>query len=303
MKDLLIKNNNNVNIPPIGFGTGLTFIFGRHPVKAGKKYVKDILYNRGKQFKKDICLYKVAKGAPKAGCFLFDTARAYKASEKILGCALKKYDRNKIFVITKLSNRDQREGDIKKAVKYSLEKLQMDYIDLYLMHWPQTDTYLESWIKMEQIYKEGLARAIGVCNFHIHHFEDLMKVATIKPAVHEFECHPLYNQAEMVEYCRKSNIKMIAYTPTCRMDKRLRENEFLQNLTKKYKKNITQIILRWHYQREIIPIFNTSKIQHLKENMNIFDFNLELFEIESINKLDVGYKYFPDSDKCDFMKL
>lgn len=155
---------------------------------------------------------------------------------------------------------------------------------------------------MEQLYKEGYAKSIGVCNFKEHHFEELMQVAEIKPMVCQIESHPLFPQNDMLMYCKKNNIQMMAYTPTGRMDVRIRENEALRIISRKNQKNIAQIVLRWHYQRGVIPIVNTTNINHLKDNMNIFDFSLDSSEMQVINGLDINCRLRYDPDTVDFTK-
>lgn len=215
---------------------------------------------------------------------------------------MKNYPREDYFLITKLSNQEQREGDVHKALMRSLNHLKVDKVDLYLMHWPQTGTYLECWKQMEQLYREGYARAIGVCNFKEHHFEALMKIAEVKPMVCQIESHPLFPQNDMLEYCKKNGIQMMAYTPTGRMDSRVRESELLKQLAEKYHKNIVQIILRWHYQRGVVPIVNTTSVNHLKDNMDIFDFLLNQDEMDEIGRMNVNCRLRYDPDAVDFTK-
>lgn len=156
------------------------------------------------------------------------------------------------------------------------------------MHWPQPDTYLDCWKQMEQLYKEGYAKAIGVCNFKEHHFDQLMRIAEIKPMVCQIESHPLFPQNNMLSYCKENNIQMMAYTPTGRMDARIKSSESMKKISAKYQKNIAQVILRWHYQRGVIPVVNTTSIEHLKDNMDIFDFSLQPDEMKMIDMMNIN---------------
>lgn len=221
-----IKLYNGLDIPCIGFGTDRTFIYLRKNIFAGAtEFLKDITVGHGYHWKRDTSIINIVKQAPSIGCHLFDTSSAYGQSERVLGHCLKEYSRNEYFLVTKLSNQEQREGNVRQALLHSLKHLKTDSVDLYLMHWPQPDTYLDCWKQMEQLYKEGYAKAIGVCNFKEHHFDQLMRIAEIKPMVCQIESHPLFPQNNMLSYCKENNIQMMAYTPTGRMDARIKSSE------------------------------------------------------------------------------
>lgn len=294
---------NGVKMPVVGFGTDMTFSFLRKNVIGGMKFLlNDIFKNNKYYYKRDRSIMKIVKNAPKEGCHLFDTASAYGQSERVLGQCLKKYNREDYFIITKLSNKEQRAGNVEVALRKSMKKLKVDKLDLYLMHWPQTGTYIDCWKQMEQLYEKGLVGAIGVCNFKPHHFEELKKHAQIMPMVNQVECHPLFTQNETYEYCTENNIQMMAYTPTGRMDKRLRESNILKEIAGNYDKSIAQIIIRWHYQRGIIPIINTTNLEHLKENSAIFDFELTQEDMAKISGLNIDCRLRYDPDTVDFTK-
>lgn len=289
--------NNNVQIPTIGIGTGIISLVGV------KSIIVDVVIRKGEQTKNAYKLKKVINRAPKVGCFMFDTSKAYGKSEYILGKSVKRFNRKDMFIITKLTNTDQRKGDVRKAFMHSMKALGVDYIDLYLIHWPQTDTYINCWLQMQELYNEGLVKAIGVSNFHKQHLDNLLSVATVVPAVNEFERHPLLNQKELVQYCENLGIKVIAYTPIGRMHKNLQNNHVLLNLSQKYNKTIPQIILRWHNQQGIITIPHTLKVRRLEEYMDIFDFELLAEEIDDINNINENLRLRYDPDNCDFSKL
>lgn len=294
---------NGVNIPCVGFGTDRTFIYIRKNIVAGAVgFMKDITVGHRYYWKRDRSIFNIIKNAPLNGCRLFDTASAYGQSERVLGNALRHYNRNEVFLVTKLSNKEQREGSVEMALNRSLKRLKVETVDLYLMHWPQTNTFFDCWKQMEKLYQRGLARAIGVCNFKQHHFEALMEIADIMPMVCQIESHPLFSQNDMLNYCKEHKIQMMAYTPTGRMDDRLANSQLLLALANKYMKSVAQVIIRWHYQRGVIPIINTTKIEHLKDNMNIFDFQLTEDEMLAINGLDIGCRLRYDPDTVDFTK-
>ena len=295
--------SNGVEIPSIGFGTDRTFIFLRkNIIKGAIDLLKDLTIEKRYHLKRDISITKILNHASDCSCSLFDTASAYGNSERILGHVLKKYKREDLFVITKLSNKEQRCFDVEKAVKHSLKRLQTDYIDLYLMHWPQTDTYIQNWCQMEQIYNRGYARAIGVCNFQIHHLEELKKHSCVTPMVNQVECHPLFSQKDLLTYCQNNRIQFMAYTPTGRMNQMIINNPDLQRIASFYHKSLAQVILRWHIQNGIIPIVNTTKLEHLKDNMNIFDFSLSSEDILTIDKMNINKRLRYDPDLVDFSK-
>ncbi len=299
-----IKLRNGVEMPPIGFGTDCTFIYvSRNVFIMMKQYLHDIFKERCYHIKRDSSLYRVVKKAPKYGFKLFDTASAYGQSERILGIGIKKHKRDELFITTKVSNEQQNAGDIRKAFENSCSRLKTDYIDLYLLHWPNPNTFVESWKQMEELYREGKVRAIGVCNFHKHHLEELEKHATILPMVNQFECHPLMNQNELRAYCKEKGIQVMAYTPTARMDIRLRHSESMNILTEKYRKSVAQIVLRWHYQLGNVPVVNTTKLKHLKENAEIFDFELSEADMHIINDININCRLRYNPDTCDYSKI
>jgi len=301
----MIKNvvtlNNGYTIPSIGYGSAIVLTYSGGGVRKYKYWIKNYLLTR-KQYKLDISLRKIIKIAPSIGCVLFDTSRAYAGSEYVIGKSLRKISREDYYIITKLCNRDQRKGNVENALRESLKQLGMEYVDLYLMHWPQTDTWLDCWKQMEELYKKGFCKAIGVCNFNIHHFEELKAIAEIMPMVNQIECHPLFTQEKLRSYCKANSIQIMAYTPTARMDERLSKTVLI-DIASKYKRSIAQIIIRWHLQIGNIPIVNTSKVDHLKENMDTFNFELSEEELIAINNINIDSRLRYDPDNCDFNKL
>lgn len=193
--------------------------------------------------------------------------------------------RNEIFLATKLWNDNHGYENTMKAFNESLEKLQVDYIDLYLIHWPNKLNN-ETWKAFEELYKKGKVRAIGVCNFKIEHLEDLRKSAEIMPMVNQIELHPLSSKNDMLSYCNKNNIQLVAWSPIMRG--KLLSNEIMIELSKKHKKTIAEVILRWHIQRGVIPIPKSSNKERIKENFDIFDFKLSNEDMNYINSLNEG---------------
>lgn len=234
-----------------------------------------------------------------AGYRAFDTAYFYK-NEIALGNALKHSDipREDLFITSKLWN-DYQGYD--KTIEYftkSIENLGTDYLDLFLIHWPceENDLFIESYKAMEKLYEEGWVRAIGVCNFKQHHLERLMEETDVVPAVNQIEVHPYFNQQELQDFCDKHDIAVTAWMPLMR-NQGLLDNPIITDIAKRYDKTPAQIVLRWHlaHNRLIIPKSKTP--DRIRENIDIFDFNLELTDIAQIDNLNVNERQGKDPDK------
>lgn len=253
--------NNGVKMPSMGFGT----------------------YKSGN----DEDTAKIVKYALETGYRQIDTASFY-GNETGIGNGIKesKINREDIFVVTKLWNDDHGYENTMKAFNKSLERLQVEYMDLYLVHWPNK-LNAETWRAFEDLYKSGKVKAIGVCNFKIGHLEELKKTAEIMPMVNQVELHPQNSKNEMLDYCNKNKIQLVAWSPIMRGG--IFSNELIIGLSEKYKKTIAQIVLRWHVQRGVIPIPKSSNEGRIKENFDIFDFELSTDDMEAINSLDEGY--------------
>jgi len=297
---------NGIEIPSIIYGTDLigewreySSFFQR--MKEKREYLNS-LKKSGNQhlINIDRDIEKLVKKAMESGITAFDTSRAYGGSEYALGQALKSYKREDYFIVSKISNLDQRTIGARKSLEISLNKLNMDYVDLYLIHWPQPETYIDIWHEFEQLYREGKCKAIGVCNCKIHHLESIISQSEIKPMVNEFEVHPLLTEEKICEYCNDNDIQILAYTSTARMDSRLTNSPRIKNICKKYSKSPAQIILRWHVQENRIPIFNTTSVNHLAGNNDIWDFELSDEDMRIISGMNINSRLRYDSDNCDY---
>ena len=294
--------SNGVDIPQLGYGSAivLTYMYGDYSRKTIIKYwMKNFIKNRT-QYRKDIGIGRVLNSVEQE--ILIDTSRAYGGSEFAIGKAIKSKGRDKFFIVTKLCNGDQYNHSVMEGFEKSLEQLGVDYVDLYLMHWPVEGEYINSWKEMEKIYQSGRARAIGVCNCNIRHLEEIKKKADVIPMVNQFECHPLFTQEKLCNYCKENNIQIMAYTSTGRMDERLNKT-VIPVIAEKYNKTSAQIIIKWHIQKGIIPLVNTSNVKHLKDNFNIWDFNLTQEEIEKISAVNINSRLRYDPENCDFRQL
>ena len=242
--------------------------------------------------------------AVKHGYRNFDLAPAY-GNEKWFGRAIPFCGRRRknLFITTKLSNRGQETGDVRSQLLASLKRLRIKYLDLYLIHWPVPDLYVSSWKQMESLYKEGLVRAIGVCNFHKHHMENLLKYAEVIPAINQIELHPLLSQLPLRQYCEEKGIQVEGYASVARMHEKLISNETLTTIADRHRKTVPQVIIRWNYQHSIPTIPKTSNSDRLRENINIHDFAISDEEMASIESLIIDFRIWFDPDNCDFSKL
>lgn len=252
--------SNGIKIPLLGFGT----------------------YKSGS----DEDTSKSVKNALKLGYRMIDTASFYGNEVGIRkGIKESKVDREEIFLVTKLWNEDHGYENTIEAFNKSLRNLNVDYIDLYLIHWPNK-LNAETWRAFEDLHEMGKVKAIGVCNFKVNHLEELKKSANIMPMVNQVEMHPFSIKNEILNYCKESNIKVIAWSPISRG--RIFSNDLMISLSEKYNKTIAQIALRWHIQRGVIPIPKSSNEDRIKENIDIFDFEISSEDMKYIDLLNEG---------------
>lgn len=228
-----------------------------------------------------------------------DTASFYKNEEGV-GQALQETSvpREELFITTKVWNDEQGYEETLNAFENSLEKLGLDYVDLYLIHWPVPGKYKDTWKALEKLYKDGKVRAIGVSNFLPHHLEELQKDAEIKPMVDQVEFHPQNSVPELQEYCKNNGIQLEAWSPLARG--KYFENAVLQELAKKYNKTAAQIILRWDFQHGVVTIPKSSSKERQAQNADIFDFELTDVEMGKIDTLNKEKRIGPHPDEFDY---
>ncbi len=223
------------------------------------------------------------------GYRLFDTASAYRNEEEIgRGIASLQIPREELFVTTKVWNNAQRIGNVEKAFERSLDRLGLDYVDLYLIHWPVPGCYLDTWHVLEDIFRSGKAKAIGVANFSELELDNLMLHSDIVPAVNQIEYHPLFNQDGIRTFCQKNGIVVQAHSPLARGAYLSRD--VLRVIAEKYHRSSAQVGLRWLLQKGCAVIPKSSHEDRLLENSQIFDFELEPMEMEAINALNENYR-------------
>ena len=262
-----VKLNNGAKMPILGFGT--------------------LYLNEAKG-------ERAVADAISLGYRLIDTATIY-GNEEAVGKGIKKsgIDRKDLFVTSKVWVEDSGYDKAKKAFETSLNKLQTDYLDLYLIHRPRGDVH-GSWRAMQDLYKEGKIKAIGVSNFTVAQIKDLMDNFDVKPAVNQIETHAFFHQPDDLKFLNQHNIVHEAWSPLAQGRNNHFDNETLAKIGKQYGKNNAQVALRWHYQRGIIPIPRSEQVAHMKENMDIFDFELTDDDLKKIEPLDLNVTQFPE---------
>jgi diketogulonate reductase-like aldo/keto reductase len=268
-----LSMSHGPDIPVLGLGTFLS--------KEGDETRKAVLW------------------ALEAGYRLIDTAAVYK-NEKSVGKAIREsgIPREEIFITTKLWNEDIRKGKAQEALHKSLEQLGLDYVDLYLVHWPVPNKYVSIWKSMEELLEEGQVKAIGVSNYHIHHLQDLLKEAHISPALNQVECHPYLQQNKLRAFCAEHQIVFESWGP-------LMKGAFLKvpeivELAEKYKRTPAQITLRWARQKNILPIPKSVKKDRIISNADIFSFEIDAEDMKRLDALDRGKHMGPDPESFDF---
>lgn len=218
-----------------------------------------------------------------------DTAAAYGNESGVgQGIARSGIGRTELFVTTKVWNADQGYDSTLRAFETSLGKLGLDYIDLYLIHWPGFDLYTETWKAMERLYAEGRVRAIGVSNFEVHHLENLLSSCTVVPSVNQVELHPLLNQQELRDYCRGKRIAIEAWSPI--MKGKL-DYPAIRALAAKHGKTPAQIVLRWDIQLGVVTIPKTVNPLRMRENADIFDFTLSTEDMDELNGMNANLRF------------
>jgi len=265
--------NNGVQMPWLGFGT--------YRVPEGEE------------------TYRSVRHALEAGYRSIDTATLY-GNETSVGQAVRDsgIPREKIFITTKLWNDDQRSGRVIEAFNESLERLGTDYVDLYLIHWPVPGRYVETWALMQEIYKSGKARAIGVSNFLIHHLQALMTPAATVPSVDQVEYHPQLQSPELHAFCRQQGIQLEAWAPL--MKGGALSHPVIQDIAAKHSKTPAQVVIRWELQMEVVTIPKSVHKERIIENCNVFDFELDAEDMQRITGLDQGYRIGVHPDNFSF---
>lgn len=238
-----------------------------------------------------------------SGYRLIDTAAAY-MNEEAVGAAIKEsgVDRSELFITTKLWVQDADYESAKKAIETSLEKLGLDYLDLYLIHQPMGD-YVGAYRAMEEAYKEGKLRAIGVCNFYPARLADLCETVDVIPAVNQVELHPFFQQEDALALMKEYGVRPEAWGPFAEGNHGIFTHPVLSSIGEKYGKSAAQVALRWNVQRGVVVIPKSVHKNRMEQNMNIWDFELSEEDMNEIAKLDIGHSEIVNHDDPNFVKM
>ncbi|USK75873.1 aldo/keto reductase [Peribacillus frigoritolerans] len=268
-----ITLHNGVKMPQLGFGV--------FKVKNGNETVESV------------------KKAIEVGYRAIDTAAIYENEEGV-GQAIREcgVPREELFITSKVWNTEQGYETTLKAFEDSLNRLGLEYLDLYLIHWPGKDKYLETWRALEKLYKDGKVKSIGVSNFHVHHLENLLANSEVKPVVNQIELHPLLTQVEIRDYCAKHEIKVESWSPLGRGN--LLEEPTINHIAKKHGKCSAQVLIRWHLQHDLVVIPKSITPSRIKENAQVFDFSLSLNEMNQIDALNKNERFGSNPDELLF---
>lgn len=248
-------------------------------------------------------MQSVMRGALEAGIRFFDSARDY-GNEPVVGEVLSQLmshlniGRSEVFITTKVGNTQQLKGNMAHEIEVSLKNLHTDYVDAWFLHWPYPNLYEENLLQMYKLREQGKARAIGLANPRVRHLQRLVDLGIPLPDVIQIEHHPFRLSQDILDFCILHHIQVEAYSPLCFMIEKIRENEVLENIAVRHNKSLGQIVLRWHYQHHVIPVFRSEKPNRFMENVDIFDFELSGEEMQMINSLDEEYKFIPESLHC-----
>jgi diketogulonate reductase-like aldo/keto reductase len=235
------------------------------------------------------------RDALETGYRSIDTASVY-GNERGVGKAIRDsgIPREEIFLTTKVWNDAQREKRTMAAFEESLQRLETDYVDLYLVHWPVKGYSKETWHVMEEIYQSGRAKAIGVSNFLVHHLEELLLDCQFVPSVNQIEFHPFLVQPNLLRFCKSNKIQVEAWSPL--MQGQISTVKTVQKLAYKYQKTPAQITLRWDLQHEVVTIPKSNHHNRIVENTQIFDFELSQKDMNVLDELNEGKRFGPDPD-------
>ncbi|MFE5430480.1 aldo/keto reductase [Peribacillus simplex] len=268
-----ITLHNGVKMPQLGFGV--------FKVKNGNETVESV------------------KKAIEVGYRAIDTAAIYENEEGV-GQAIREcgVPREELFITSKVWNTEQGYETTLQAFDDSLNRLGLEYLDLYLIHWPGKDKYLETWRALEKLYKDGKVKSIGVSNFHVHHLENLLANSEVKPVVNQIELHPLLTQAEIRDYCAKHEIKVESWSPLGRGN--LLEEPTINHIAKKHGKSSAQVLIRWHLQHDLVVIPKSITPSRIEENAEVYDFSLSLNEMNQIDALNKNERFGSNPDELLF---
>lgn len=299
-----VQLRDGMSIPAIIFGPD-AIGYTPHPRKVNSKCQRIVRKIKRKTIDEYQYTESIAN-AIRCGFHSIDFSAAY-GDGKLIAKSIRKsgVDRKDIMITTRVSNKAQYLGEeaIEKEFYEQLRGFETDYFDMLMFHWPVTNCFEDTWKVMIKLHEQGLCKMLGVANCHEHHLERLYEISGIYPLVDQVEVHPLFTQVPLREYCKERDIQIEAYSPTGRQDDRIMNPPLLNNLSKKYNKNKTQIILRWHIQNGVVPVIRSLNLAHQRSDIDIFDFAIDGDDMRKIDGLNLNSRLRYDPDNCDFTAL
>jgi diketogulonate reductase-like aldo/keto reductase len=243
------------------------------------------------------------------GCRCFDTSHFYRtgnfSTELLLGKILRNvikhtsFSREDFFVTTKIAIPQMINNTIERDIISSLKKSKIDYFDRVLIHWPFPGYFVNAYKTLERLCAKEYIKSTGVSNCRTRHIQTLLKFSIdIMPAVNQIECHPFFVDSDTILFCKNNSISIQSYAPLAKMIPLIRENPVLVSLAAKYGRSLSQIVLRWHIQNKITPVFRSKNQKNIRDNLNIFDFVISDKDMELINSLNQNYKLCSESVRC-----
>lgn len=248
--------------------------------------------------------YDILRTSVRNGIVAFDSSHAYGKSESTIGYVLRRFaaegiSRKEVFITSKIDNHQQYVGNMNKCVDDSLKTMKTDYLDCMLFHWPVQNHFEENWLQLEDAYKKGKVRSIGIANAKIFHIERLrMYGATIVPHVIQTEIHPFNSCLQLRDYSEKHKIALQACSSLANMIDKMKYNKTLIDLSRKYSVSLVLLVLRWHLQSNIAPLFRSFNPKHIEEIKRVFTFNISNEDMRLIDALNENYRYHPESSNC-----
>lgn len=292
---------SGIDLPLIGFGPDCLDYGLPRP---GNTFIKKVHRKVCRFFFDEPMYQKAITSSFKIGFRLLDYSAAYGNGyflQKALNQA--KVKRSELLLTTRISNSAQYNNSIDEEINDQLKGFKTNYIDILMFHWPVTEHYEDTWLKMIELKKRGICKCLGVANCNIHHLQRLYEISGEYPEINQVEVHPLFSQVELREFCNEHGIIIESYSPTARHDDRLYNPRLLKEMSKRYNRSINQLILRWHIQNGLVPIIRSWNPEHLKSDYNIFDFELSKEDMDKINGLNINSRIRYDPDNCDFHSL
>jgi len=288
-----------MSLPCLGFGPGVLYPITYEAHDRTLSLLQKI-YEKYKRYQQKNIYIDSVTWAINNGYTLIDYASAYQREDLVReGIRRSGVLPSSLILTERISNSAQIEHCVRESFFASIEKLGVQKVNILMFHFPITNVFIGTYKEMLQLKKEGYCDILGVANCNIHHLEEIIKETGDIPEINQIEVHPLFTQKPLLEYCQKKGILVEAYTPLARMDDRLFRIPILIDIARRHRKKMTQIILRWHIQNGVIPVFRSMSSERQMENMDIFDFELSQEEMKIIDSFNINSRLRFDPDNYD----